>query len=79
VTSLPLFLLRMEKEFGSDRFRSPRYAAGQPITTDRFSEFEVLGVSSNKAYEDLERALAVGEKNLVFTEVKQIFCTYGLP
>ncbi len=67
----PLFLLGMEKEFGSDGFEILNMPAGQPITTERFSEFEKSWeyFRETKAYEeDLERALAVGERPLVFTE-----------
>jgi len=54
--------------------------AGQPITTDRFSELEVLGVLVKQSLRKTQNVrLQLVKKPWSLPRVKQIFCTYGLP
>lgn len=67
----PLFLLGMEKEYGSDGFQIVEMPSGQTITTERFSEFERSWEFYRRTavYErDKEETLRAGSKPLVFTE-----------
>lgn len=69
----PLFLLGMEKEYGSEGFEILEMPSGQPITTERFSEFERSWeyYRETRAYEeDLEQSLSVSGEPLVYTEGK---------
>jgi hypothetical protein len=69
----PLFLLGMEREYGSDGFQLIEMPNGQSITTERFSEFERSWEIYRRtaAYEkSLQEALRVGSKPLVLTEGK---------
>jgi len=67
----PLFLLGMEREYGSDGFQLIEMPGGQTITTERFSEFERSWEVYRRtaAYEkNLQEALRAGSKPLVLTE-----------
>lgn len=67
----PLFLLGMEKAYGSDGFQIVDMPGGQIITTERFSEFERSWeyYRQTAAYEQqIEVALKDGSKPLVLTE-----------
>lgn len=67
----PLFLLGMEKAYGSEGFDIVEMPGGQTITTERFSEFEQSWeyYRSTMAYEqDLEEALRADSKPKVLTE-----------
>lgn len=67
----PLFLLGMEREYGSEGFRIVDMPSGQTITTERFSEFERSWEYYRRtaAYErDLGEALRAGTKPKVLTE-----------
>lgn len=67
----PLFLLGMEKEFGSSGVHIIEMPCGEGITTERFSEFKKSFeyYKQTKAYEDdLHAALAGATKPLVLTE-----------
>ncbi len=67
----PLFLLGMEREYGSEGFQIIDMPSGQTISTERFSEFERSWEYYRRtaAYErDLEKTLRAGSKPLVLTE-----------
>jgi AAA domain, putative AbiEii toxin, Type IV TA system len=67
----PLFLLGMEKEFGSKGVRIAEMPKGEFITTERFSEFQKSFdyYKQTKAFEDeLQAALTDTTKPLIFTE-----------
>lgn len=67
----PLFLLGMEKVFGSDGFQIVEMPSGHTISTERFSEFERSWnyYRRTTSYEhDMEQRLAATSKPLVFTE-----------
>ena len=67
----PLFLLGMEKAFGSDRFTIFELPSGRRISSERYTEF----AKAFEAYQDtesfekqIEQRFAVGNKPLVLTE-----------
>jgi hypothetical protein len=67
----PLFLLGMEREYGSEGFEIIDMPGGDPITTERFSEFQRSWeyYRRTKTYEEeLGRDLAASSKPLVLTE-----------
>lgn len=67
----PLFLLGMEREYGSEGFEIIDMPGGQTITTERFSEFERSWqvYRQTEAYEkDLNESLRAGAKPLVYME-----------
>lgn len=67
----PLFLLGMEREYGSDGFEIIDMPDGQNITTERFSEFERSWrvYRETEAFEkELNEALRAGTKPLVLME-----------
>jgi hypothetical protein len=67
----PLFLLGMEREYGSEGFEVIDMPGGEKITTERFSEFERSWqvYRQTEAYEkDMNKALRDGTKPLVYME-----------
>ena len=67
----PLFLLGMENTYGQDGFQIVEMPDGNPIATERFSEFvnSINYYRSTRAYEDaLREALSERSRPLVLTE-----------